>query len=253
VTLIYKICPAPLWRQAECTGVFTGAPVDVADGFIHFSSAAQAAETAARHFAGQDDLVLVAFDDGVLGPALRWEPSRGGALFPHLYGELPVTAAHAILPLPLGPDGAHVFPDLAAEASRPFAPAAAGWIEVARDKGLISLVGPFWQRSDPPHRFYGLVAGERHLNSQGVMHGGMIMTFADHTLAMASVAASGGRRQATIQLDTQFVDGVRAGDFLVADCRVVRQSRSLMFMTGTFSVGTRTVALSSGVWKLRSA
>jgi uncharacterized protein (TIGR00369 family) len=157
------------------------------------------------------------------------------------------------MPLPLGPDGMHVFPDLPALEERPFDPAAAGWSEVKRDAGLIAVVGPFWRRREPAHRFYGLVAEERHLNSQGIMHGGMIMTFADHTLALASVAASGGRRQATIQLDTQFVDAVHPGDFLVGDCRVVRQSRSLMFMTGTFTAGTRTVALASGVWKLRSS
>jgi acyl-coenzyme A thioesterase PaaI-like protein len=119
--------------------------------------------------------------------------------------------------------------------------------------GLIGLVGPFWTRPEPPGRFYGVLAEERHLNSQGIMHGGMVMTFADHTLALASAAILGGRRQATVQLDTHFVDAVRPGDFLVNECRVVRQTHALMFMTGTLAVGTRTVALSSGVWKLRAS
>ncbi len=109
-SLIYKIAPAALWRAAEAAGVFLGAPVDVADGFIHFSTAAQARETAARHFAGQADLVLVAVEADALGPALRWEPSRGGALFPHLYGPLALAAVSAVRPLPLGRDGDHVFP-----------------------------------------------------------------------------------------------------------------------------------------------
>lgn len=109
--LIYKICPSALWRAAEEAGRFTGAPVDLADGYIHFSTAAQARETAAKHFAGQADLVLVAVDAEKLGERLRWEPSRGGALFPHLYADLPVEAARWVRPLPLGDDGAHLFPE----------------------------------------------------------------------------------------------------------------------------------------------
>ncbi|MCJ2047791.1 DUF952 domain-containing protein [Methylobacterium sp. J-078] len=109
--LIYKICPRALWRDAEALGRFTGAPVDRADGYIHFSTADQAIETAARHFAGADDLVLVSVEADALGPALRYEPSRGGALFPHLYADLPLTAVRAVVDLPLGADGRHVFPD----------------------------------------------------------------------------------------------------------------------------------------------
>jgi uncharacterized protein (DUF952 family) len=112
VTVIYKICPAALWREAERDGVFRGAPVDVADGFIHFSTAAQVAETAARHFVGQEDLVLVHVNAHRLGDRLKWEPSRGGALFPHLYGPLRLADEHKVEPLPLGAGGRHVFPPL---------------------------------------------------------------------------------------------------------------------------------------------
>jgi uncharacterized protein (DUF952 family) len=109
--IIYKICDAALWREAERAGVFGGAPVDLADGYIHFSTAGQVAQTAARHFAGRADLVLVAVDGEALGGALRYEPSRGGAMFPHLYGKLPLSAVRWVKPLPLGADG-HVFPEL---------------------------------------------------------------------------------------------------------------------------------------------
>lgn len=109
---IYKICPEQLWREAEEEGRFTGAPVDAADGFIHFSTAAQVRETAARHFAGQDELLLVAVDPERLGEALRYEPSRGGDLFPHLYAPLDLSAVLWVRPLPLGTDGSHVFPPL---------------------------------------------------------------------------------------------------------------------------------------------
>jgi uncharacterized protein (DUF952 family) len=106
---IYKICSAAEWRDAEAAGAYRGSAVDHRDGFIHFSTAEQARETAARYFAGQADLVLVAVDVAALGDALRWEPSRGGALFPHLYAELPLAAVTRVAPLPLV-DGRHVFP-----------------------------------------------------------------------------------------------------------------------------------------------
>jgi uncharacterized protein (DUF952 family) len=109
---IYKILPGYLWREAARSGVFRGSEVDLRDGFIHFSTAEQAVETAAKHFAGQRDLVLLRVDAGKLDARLKWEPSHGGALFPHLYGELDVTAVRQIDPLPLGPDGRHVFPAL---------------------------------------------------------------------------------------------------------------------------------------------
>ena len=107
---IYKICSEAAWREAERRGVFEGAPVDLADGFIHFSTRAQLAETAARHFAGETGLVLVSVDETALGPALRMEPSRGGDLFPHLYGPLSIGAVESVVPLRLGPDGRHVLP-----------------------------------------------------------------------------------------------------------------------------------------------
>jgi uncharacterized protein (DUF952 family) len=106
---IYKICARALWRAAEDAGRFDGAPVDLADGYIHFSTAAQVRETAARHFSGDDDLVLVTVDADALGDALRFEPSRGGALFPHLDGSLPLSAVRGVTPIPLK-NGAHVFP-----------------------------------------------------------------------------------------------------------------------------------------------
>lgn len=109
---IYKICPIDLWQAAVKAGVFAGSPVDLADGFIHFSTAGQVKETAARYFAGVPDLVLVAFNDADLGGGVHYEPSRGGDLFPHLYGRLDSKAALWASPLPLGADGAHVFPDL---------------------------------------------------------------------------------------------------------------------------------------------
>lgn len=112
MTAIYKICTARAWAEAERAGAYAGSEADRRDGFIHFSTAEQVAETAARHFAGQDDLVLVCVRAEGLGPALKWEPSRGGALFPHLYGSLPASAAVWVRPLPLAADGRHRLPSL---------------------------------------------------------------------------------------------------------------------------------------------
>lgn len=112
MTLIFKICPQPLWREAERDAVFAGAPIDRRDGYIHFSTAAQVRETAAKHFAGQSDLVLVAVDAEDLGDALRYEVSRGGDLFPHLYAPLALSLVRWVKPLPLAEDGQHSFPDL---------------------------------------------------------------------------------------------------------------------------------------------
>lgn len=108
--LIYKIASASLWAEAERAGRFAGAPVDLADGYIHFSTREQAEETAAKHFAGLGDLLLIAIDSDRFGADLKWEPSRGGALFPHLYAALPLSAVVWVKPLPLGADGRHQFP-----------------------------------------------------------------------------------------------------------------------------------------------
>ena len=112
--LVYKIVAAEEWTKAEAAGVFEGAAIDRADGFIHFSTAEQASETAAKWFAGRDGLTLAAIDAEALGADLRWEPSRGGALFPHLYAALKMSAVVWSRPLPLGPDGRHVFGSLEA-------------------------------------------------------------------------------------------------------------------------------------------
>ncbi len=111
--MIYKICRAAEWEEATRSGVFRGSPVDLRDGYIHFSTAEQVADTAARHFAGQGDLLLIAVRAETLGADLEWEPARGGALFPHLYGALPVSAALWVKPLPLDAAGRHLMPSLA--------------------------------------------------------------------------------------------------------------------------------------------
>lgn len=105
---VYKILTAAEWADAKASGAYAGSAVDLRDGFIHLSAEHQAEETARKHFAGQADLVRVAFDPGALGPALKWEPSRGGDLFPHLYGPLPASAAVEAVPMTLNADGVPV-------------------------------------------------------------------------------------------------------------------------------------------------
>ncbi|MFA6265736.1 MAG: DUF952 domain-containing protein [Pseudolabrys sp.] len=109
---VYKVCPAPLWHEAENKGVFAGAAIDFADGYIHFSTADQLTETLGKHFAGQQDLLLIEVDGDRLGASLKWEPSRGGALFPHLYAPLDLIAVTTVAPLLLDADGRHILPPL---------------------------------------------------------------------------------------------------------------------------------------------
>lgn len=111
-TTIYHLCRAGDWRTAVACGEYRGSGDDLRDGFIHFSTAAQVKESAAKHRAGVPDLLLLAVDAQTLGAALKWEPARDGELFPHLYGALPVNAVTSATALPLGPDGRHVFPPL---------------------------------------------------------------------------------------------------------------------------------------------
>ncbi len=108
--LIYTIVRRADWMQAERSGQYAGSADDRRDGFLHFSSPAQVVESCARHRAGEDDLLLVAVPAAALGAALKWEPSRGGTLFPHLYAPLPTDKVAWVVALPLGADGRHVFP-----------------------------------------------------------------------------------------------------------------------------------------------
>ena len=110
--IIYRIVGEAEWSAFRAAGVFEGSAHDRRDGFIHFSTAAQAEETADKHYAGRVDLVLLSVDAGMLADRLKWEPSRGGRHFPHLYGPLPLAAVSRGERLPLGADGRFAFPPL---------------------------------------------------------------------------------------------------------------------------------------------
>lgn len=109
--IIYKIIDSHAWKNAVAAGHFAGAEIDLNDGFIHFSAANQAAETLEKYFKGKGDLLLIHVDADLLGESLKWEVSRGGALFPHLYADLPMSAVVGQTELPLLPDGNHRLPD----------------------------------------------------------------------------------------------------------------------------------------------
>lgn len=112
VDLIYHVCLRAEWESALRSGTYEGSSQDRADGFIHFSTAGQLLQSARKHRMGQPGLVLLAVDPRVLGEALRWEPSRGGALFPHLHGALPVSAVRSVRDTPLDSEGTPVLPPL---------------------------------------------------------------------------------------------------------------------------------------------
>jgi uncharacterized protein (DUF952 family) len=110
-SLIYKVANADEFNAARDDGIYAGAPIDLEDGFIHFSTAAQLPETLRLHFRGRDDLVIAAVRTADLGNALKWEPSRGGALFPHLYGNLEMKSVYWVEPIVVDEDGNCRLPD----------------------------------------------------------------------------------------------------------------------------------------------
>ena len=110
MSLIFKIIDEAAWKNACVRGIFHGAEIDLADGYIHFSTAEQLAETAEKHFKGRDGLLLVAVEEAVLGKALKYEPARGGKLFPHLYGALDPAIVAWAKPLRRDETGRHVLP-----------------------------------------------------------------------------------------------------------------------------------------------
>jgi acyl-coenzyme A thioesterase PaaI-like protein len=130
----------------------------------------------------------------------------------------------------------------------PFDPAVAGW-EPYKDEGFIGLVGPFWMRAVGDSYRYAFLAEGKHHNRRGVVQGGMLMTFADRSMGMTCWYANDRQPQATIQLDVHFVDVVQIGEFVEANCTVVRRTRSLVFMNAELVVGKRVVASAKGVWK----
>ena len=132
--------------------------------------------------------------------------------------------------------------------TEPFDPAAQGW-EIYPGEGFIGLVGPFWMKKDGESYRYGFLAEKKHHNRRGVVQGGMIMTFADRSMGMTAWYANDKKPQATVHLDVHFVDAVQIGEFVEATCRIVRRTRSLIFMSGELTVGDRVVATANGVWK----
>lgn len=132
---------------------------------------------------------------------------------------------------------------------RDFDPAPGGW-ERLPDGGFIELVGPLWRRSVEGRLEFAFLAGERHLNRGGVVHGGMLLTFADHAIGMTCAAGNGFKPQVTISLDTQFISAVQAGELVVAECELVRKTRSLLFGRATIRVEDRVCLIAQGVWKI---
>jgi len=131
----------------------------------------------------------------------------------------------------------------------PFDPAAAGW-QPYPGEGFFALVGPLWTRREGDVHLFAFMAEPKHHNRRGVVHGGMLMAFADRSMGMNAWHANGQHPQATVHLDMQFVDAVKIGEFVEARCDVVRRTRALVFMRAELTVGERVVATASGVWKM---
>lgn len=138
----------------------------------------------------------------------------------------------------------------AADAAPRFDPAAHGWEEVVNHTAFGELVGPIWRNDDNGKARFGFTVAPKHLNRSGNLHGGMLMTLADQAMAMAARQITGNKRHATIELNIQFVDGVKLGEFVVALPEVVRATRSVVFMQAKMFVADRLVVTTSGIWKI---
>jgi uncharacterized protein (TIGR00369 family) len=114
------------------------------------------------------------------------------------------------------------------------------------------LIGPLWQHGEGQELAFGFLVEEKHLNRRGVVHGGMLMTFADQALGLTARELTGGLPQATIQLDTHFIAPAVAGEFITVKAEVLRRTRSILFLQGALQVGERVVASSQGIWKVLS-
>jgi uncharacterized protein (TIGR00369 family) len=137
----------------------------------------------------------------------------------------------------------------AASEAEAFDPAGAGW-EMLRHAGFAELTGPLWKRDDGGRLRFGFVVGQKHLNYARILHGGMLTTLADLAMGMTAWRATGGKAHATIELNMQFVSSVRPGEFVEAQCEVVRAARSVVFMQAKMFAGARIVAAASGIWKI---
>ena len=140
--------------------------------------------------------------------------------------------------------------DLTATATAAFDPAVHGWEAILNHTAFGDLIGPIWRRPEGEPLRFGFVVAPKHLNRAGILHGGMLMSLADQAMAMTARNTSGAKRHATIELNIQFVGGVKLGEFVEAAAEVVRATRSLVFMRATMSVGSRTVASTNGIWKV---
>ncbi len=130
-----------------------------------------------------------------------------------------------------------------------FDPARAGW-EIVKAHNFGDTVGPIWQRDEGARLRFGFLAAEKHLNHVAIVHGGMLMSFADQAMGMTAMRATGGKPHVTIELNVQFIGAVRAGDFVEAHCDVTRLTRSLIFMQAKLRVGEHIAAAASGIWKI---
>jgi uncharacterized protein (TIGR00369 family) len=131
-----------------------------------------------------------------------------------------------------------------------FDPAGAGWSPV-KPIGFGELVGPLWQREDGGRLRFGFAVVQKHLNFADIVHGGMLTTLADQAMGMTAQRATGNKPHATIELNIQFVGAVRLGEFVEAQCEVVRVTRAIIFMQAKLFVGLRVVATANGIWKIR--
>ena len=243
--LLYLICSKAAWDQAQCSDQIPGLVYDSDSGFVMLSGADQLATI--KMDTGGQDFVLVSLDANMLRANLA-----PGSPFQLRSNWLSVGAVQHVNSLITDSSGQIVLSCPCtvetSSCSGIFDPALHGWVRLEERDSFTVMVGPIWVRQDREAGRYGFLADEKHLNRNRKVHGGMFLTFADKALGITAWEAGGRPQHATIQLETCFIRAINKGSFVESYCIVVRQTRKLAFVEGTFSVNGETVATASGIW-----
>jgi uncharacterized protein (TIGR00369 family) len=245
--LLYLACPRTTWEQTNCIELLleTG---DQDRGFIPLCDRDQLATL--TFDSAEEDRVLVSIDTEGLRDLLRARLLSGERITDQRLSQIALAAVRAVEPLQLSAGRAVLPPSnvLARSASASFDAPANGWVKMDESDNFTIMIGPLWARSDREGGRYGFLATDKHLNRNGVVHGGMLLTFADKAMGLTAWEAGGRPSHATIQLETRFIRAVTRDRFVEARCRIIRQARALAFVEATLVTGDTTVVEASGIW-----
>lgn len=247
---LFLACPKALWEQADRFDLRVGIAGVGNAGFVALCDRDQLAN---QTFEAGEDQVLISIDADALRNLLHADFGLADAKATRHGAQAALAAVRSVAPLQIC-RGRAVLPEPDASeptTAAPFDPAHEGWVRLNERDNFSVMIGPVWARGDGQAGRYGFLATDKHLNRNGTVHGGMLLTFADKAMALTAWEAGGRPSHATIQLDTRFIRAVTSGRFVEARCRIVRQTPTLAFMDAMLVTGNDVVAAASGIWSCR--